>query len=196
MKPFARIILILVSCALSFVILKVEFASFDQIDEGLLPNLGYPTLKLCFIGIGVFSLIQFIRKRDIGYLITSSITLITAIIVIVIWQKIDAREASPVKLKAHYDGDINFMTLTLRANKTYKIQDFGFFGGTTHFGNYQLKGDTILLNKKHPLGKDRNIMGNRLLMKDGYVLVKADSTGNFSEKAPFKMRIIETKWQR
>lgn len=193
MKSSNRIILILVivSLALSYAILNIEFASFDEIDEGLFSNLGYPSLKMCFIGIGAFSFIQFIRKRQLGYLISPSIVFVTTIIVIVIWQKIDVHEASHAKLYAHYDGEINFLTITLRANRTYKIRDYGYFGGTTHFGNYQLKGDTIVLNKKYPLGKHRNIMGNRLLMKNGYVLIKADSTGNFSEKAPFKMRIVK-----
>ena len=150
MKSSNRIILVLVivSLALSYAILKVEFASFDQINEGLFSHIVYPFLKLCFIGLGVFSLIQFIRKRRFGDLITPSITFITAIIVMIIWQKIDAREASPVKLRAQYDGEIHFTTLTLRANRTYKLRDYGYYGGTTYFGSYQQKGDTIVLNKK------------------------------------------------
>jgi hypothetical protein len=189
------LVLVIVSLTLSYAILKIEFESIDETDQNLISGywntLGILLLKVVLIGIGVLSIIQFIRKRQFGYLISLSIAIITTIIVIVIWQQIDAREASPVKLKAHYDGDINGLALTLRENMTYKIEDYAFFGGTTHFGNYRLKGDTIVLNKKYPLGKDRYIMGNRLLIKNGYVLIKADSTGNFSENAPFKMRIVK-----
>lgn len=194
MKSSNRIIpiLVIVSFVFSYAILRVEFASFDEINEGLFTNIIYPFLKLCFIGIGVFSLIHFIKKKEPAHLITPSITFITTLVVLIIWQKFDTREASAVKLKAHYDGGIHFTTLILRANKTYKLEDYGYYGGTTYFGIYRQKGDTIVLSKKRIWGTDWTVMSDRLFIQDGYLLVKANSNANFSEKAPFKMRIVRT----
>ena len=190
MKFPKRITLILISLTLSCVLLKVEFKAFDEIDEGLFSNIVYPFLNLCFIGIGLFSFIRFIKKWDTGYLIVSSNTFITAIVVILIWQKINTRETSNIEFKAQYDDGIHFTTLTLRKNRTYKLEDYGYYGGRTYFGDYWIKGDTIVLSKKHSWGTESPIIRNRLLMESGYVLAKTDSKGNFHQNDPYKMTIL------
>lgn len=168
LKKVTIILSTILSLIVSFFILRNEFQSLDSVEEFFfcsLITIGFNILKLFLIGIGVFSIDQLRKKRQLIYLIPIIISLTTFIIVFIIWQKIEERESSPIVLKAHYDGDINGLTLTLKKNLTYKLEDFAFLGETDYFGNYTIKGDTILLSKKYPLGKDRDIMDNKLLRK-------------------------------
>ena len=58
-------------------------------------------------------------------------------------------------------------------------------------GKYKFSGDTIVLSKKYPLGEDRDIMSNKLLKGDEYVLIKADSRGQYNAEEYFRVRIIK-----
>lgn len=186
-------VLTILSLFISYFIITSEIQSLDLSEEGFFLGsilfLFLWLLKLALLVIGIHSLFKLVEKRNLGYFINVIITIVTLIVVIVVWYKVDKRESSPIILEAHYDGDINGITLSLRKNDTYKIQDYSLFGGTDHFGKYSFNGDTILLNKEFPLGEERNILDNKLLRRNNYILIKADSNGIYQEDQSLKLKI-------
>ena len=64
-------------------------------------------------------------------------------------------------------------------------------GGTNNYGEYSIRGDTIILSKKYPLGANRDIMSSKLLKKADHILIKQDSNGRYSELEYIKLRIVE-----
>lgn len=187
------ILLTIISLLLSYLQLNKEIKSLEQTEEGLLEaflSIASFVLIAFLLTVFIFSLVQIVKKRKYVYFFPVGICLATFVTIIVIATKIYMRDSSPVILQAHYDGDINGLTLYLRENKTYKIQDFGFLGGTNHYGEYKIKGDTIILSKKYPLGEDRHIMCNKLVRKKDRILLKPDSTGVYPENEYIQLKII------
>lgn len=167
----------------SFYLVKHEFQSLKYIDNdlfaGVLGFLWYGLLKLALIFVLVFSIIRLIKSKMLIYLMTLLISLSTVIAIISVWVKINKRDSAPVILNAIYSGDINGMRLILRANNTYEIDDHGPFGGTLWYGQYSISNDTIYLSEEFPLGKERDVMGNKLLITQGFILIKQDEKGTF-----------------
>jgi hypothetical protein len=191
-------ILTILALVFSYSILNPEIKTFERTEEdvivGVLSMLGNWFLKLLLIGVTVLSVIQIIRNRKFGFFFPLSISIMCFVISTLIWYKFETRESSPVILKAHYDGDINGLTLFLRANKTYKLENFSFLGGTCYYGEYIIKSDTIILSEKYPLGIDnRNNIGNKLLKVKEFILIKQDSNGRYDANEYFKLRIINKK---
>jgi hypothetical protein len=158
---------------------------------GLLINVRFFFMHALLAGIVLYSVIRLIKKRVFGYFFPLIICLIHFTVLITIRTKKYLRESSPIVLKADFFDEINGLTLYLRQNKTYKLSDYGFYGGANHYGEYQIIGDTILLSEKHPLGTARDIMSNKLVMRNGFVLIKPDSTGTYQEGEWIKLRIIK-----
>lgn len=182
------------SLLISAFILDDEIKSFCSIEEGIngfLLSIRFFFMNALLIGISIYSIVQLLKKRTFGYLFPISVCLIHFAIVITLRIKLNLRESSPIILKAHYYGEINGLTLDLRENKTYKLSDFGFFGGTTHYGEYRMIGDTILLSKKNPLGEDRDIMSNKLVMEKELILIKPDSNGIYNKNEFIKLQIVK-----
>ncbi|WP_341904554.1 hypothetical protein [Fluviicola taffensis] len=191
------IILTIFSLLISGIVLDDEIRSFYQIEEGpidgVLLSIYFLFMHALLIGVVIYSMIQLLARKIRGYLFPIAVCLIHTVIVITLRIKLNIRESSPVVFQAHYDGDINGITLYLRQNKTYKLSDYAVFGETNNYGEYRMSGDTILLSEKHPLGEDRVIMGNKLLVDNTFVLIKQDSKGNFKTDQPFKLRIVTQK---
>lgn len=186
-------ILTVLTLLFSYLILDTELESFDKTEEDLilsiLSTIGSWLLKLLLASIAVYSIVQLVKNRKFGFFLPLAVCVMSFVSIAVLWQKFETRESSPVTLKAHYDGDINGLTLYLRKNKTYKLDDFAFLGGTIHYGEYKIIGDTILLSKKYPLGRDRDIMSNKLLIGKEFILIKPDSNGFYNDNEYVKLRI-------
>ena len=188
------IILSIFAVLISAFILDDEIQSIYSDEDGFtgfLLGIRFYFMNSLLVAIVVYSLIRLITKRIFGYLFPLILCLIHFGFVITIRAKLAARESSPIALQAHYDGDINGLTLYLKENKTYKLGNYGIFGGRNHYGDYRFSGDTILLSEKYPLGKDNDIMCNKLLIRNGFILVKPDSTGVYKDNSPFQLRIIQ-----
>ena len=194
-KPI--ILLTIFSILISAFVLDDEIRSFYQIEEGFITgfllSIRFFFMHALLIGVIIYSLIRLLKTKTRGYLFPIVVCLIHTVVVITLRIQLNLRESSPVVLQAHYDGDINGLTLYLRQNKTYKLSDYAVFSETTNYGEYRISGDTILLSEKDPLGEDRSIMGNKLLIDKGVILIKQDSNGNFRADQPFKLRIITQK---
>lgn len=189
-ERFMIFILSIIACIFSYIILKNDIQSIEREDADLFSLffwLGEIILKLCFIGLGVFSIFQIIKKRSFGYIIPALLFFFTFSVVIIVWVKINRRDASPTVMKAHYPGDLNGITLILRRNNTYKLGEYTIFGGTEFYGEYTIESDTISLSEKHPLGEDRDIICDKLLLKGNFILLKADKNGIYTEN--LKLRI-------
>jgi len=187
-------ILTIFALVISYFSISAELKTLDQTEEdiflGNLSTLGDWLLKIILIGIAVYSTIEIIKRRKLGFLFPFAVSIISLVVIVIIWKKFETRESSPIILQAQYDGDINGITLYLRKNNTYKINDFAFLGGTNHYGEYIMKGDTILLSKKYPLGSDRDVMSDKLLKGKEFVLIKPDSNGQYDENEYIKLRLI------
>ena len=157
---------------------------------GLLISIRFFFMHALLAVIVVYSAIRLIKKRAFGYLFPLIICLIHFTVVITIRTKKDLRESSPIVLKAECFDEINGLTLSLRQNRTYKLSDYGFFGGTNHYGEYQIIGDSILLSEKYPLGPDRDVMSNRLIIQNGYIFIIPNSRNNYTIT---KLKVVESK---
>ena len=181
------------SLLFSFLVMSHDIQSLRSIEEdlfvGVIIWIGQLILKLGLIGLFIFSITFIVRKRQFGYVIPIIACLSTFLVTLIVWSKLHAREISPIRLKAHYDGDINGLTLTLKENLTYRLQDYSFIGGTAHFGEYEIKGDTIFLSEQYPLGRDRDIMSSKLLIRSDFILIKPDANGIYNQEDYLKLRI-------
>lgn len=168
---------------------------FQRTEENFFWEIESILIRWCkgifMLGILIYSGIEFIRKKRTGFVIPIIVTVLNLIVIKVIQNEFEKREASPVVFQAHYDGDINGLTLYLRKNHTYKIDDFSILGGTCHYGKYILKGDTIVLSEKYPLGADRDIMGNKLLKTSDFVFIQTDALGHFKTENYIKLSIVK-----
>lgn len=189
------IILTITALVISYFTISSELLTLDRTEEdlilGVVSIIGSWFSKLLIAGIIIYSGLRLFKNRITGFIIPLAVSAINLIVVMIIKNEFDKREASPVIFQAHYDGDINGITLYLRKNNTYKIDDFAFLGGTSHYGKYKFNGDTIVLSKKYPLGEDRDIMSNKLLKGNEYVLIKPDSSGQYNAEEYFRLRIIK-----
>lgn len=180
---FTIISLGLFAILISAFILSDENLSFEHFKGGIITvliSIRFFFMHALLAGIVIYSIIRLIKKKAYGYLFPLIICLLHFTIVITIRTKKYLRESSPIVLKADSFDEINGLTLYLRQNKTYKLSDYGFFGGTNHYGDYQIIGDTIMLSEKYPLGPDRYIMSNKLIIQNGYILIKPDSRNNYN----------------
>lgn len=100
---------------------------------------------------------------------------------------IEVKSSRPVILWAHYDGDINGVTLKLHDNGTYEIENYSFLGGDYYQGEYNIVEDTIYLDKEHH--PEIDFIENKLVITPEKVLFDLDEEGEYND-GYFSMRII------
>ena len=191
-RNWKNVLVVLMTSLAAYCVLKKEFRGLTYIDYGpfeIFSHIWYGFLKLVVLFVLVYSIVHLVKSKRIIHVITLIITLSTVIAVSVIWVKIERRDSSTKILEAYYDGDLNGLRLILRSNNTYKIDDSGVLGGTSCFGKYTISNNIINLSEKFPLGKDRDIMGDKLLVARGEVLIKRDANGLFTDNR-FRMKIL------
>jgi hypothetical protein len=69
--------------------------------------------------------------------------------------------------------------LELRIDSTCRIWELEEFSGTSHYGEFKSRGDTILLDKSHDLSY---YISDKLLIKKGGYIVQLDRNGNVSDQ--------------
>lgn len=97
------------------------------------------------------------------------------------------KSTRPVILWAHYDGDINGVTLKLHNNGTYEIENYSFLGGDYYRGEYSIAEDTIYLDKEHHSQID--FIENKLVITPEKILFELNEAGEYDD-GYFSMRII------
>lgn len=189
------IIISIISLLIAFSSIYSEWLTLESTEEdfifGIVSTFSSWIKGILMVGILIYSGLKLFRNKKMGFILPLAVTIIHFVVIQVIQSIFEQRESSPIVLHAHYYGDINGISLFLRKNNTYKIDDFSILGGTCHYGKYILKGDTIVLSEKYPLGADRDIMGNKLLKTKEFILIKPNSNGQYDENEYIKLRIIQ-----
>jgi len=170
-------------------ILSVIFIVFDylcfQISERWIITDVFARLILWVIIVLLFliALIKFIKKEKIT--IKNLMMPISVILLVyLLYFKNDLFTEKPI-LTAHYNGDINGLTLMLFKDKTYKIFDNSAFGGDVFTGKYVTKSDSLILSNEFPLGKERHFSNILLKSKDTI------KWKNYDNNFEFKIVIIK-----
>ena len=132
-----------------------------------------------------FALIIFIKKEKIS-IKNLMIPMLLILFVFILYFNIGFFKEKPV-LTAHYDGDINEITLELFKDKTYKIYDYSVFGGDVFTGKFITKKDCLILSNEFPLGKERRF--SNILVKSNDTLKWKNDNNNFE----FNLKIINKK---
>lgn len=104
------------------------------------------------------------------------------------------RENSTVILSARFDGGTNGINLFLRENKTYKIDNFSHLGGESYYGNYNIKGNFILLDDEHPKIEKNKLFSTKMIIEDGYVLIKPTPQGEYRLNAGTPLKVKYSKF--
>lgn len=132
--------------------------------------------------IVVFCVNKIIKRESKGYWIPVVSFVISSLVFTYFSNQISKRNSSTQILHGYYNGGLNGIRLILKENQTYLLDDFGPFGGNEYYGNYLIKNDTIVFEAEFPLGEDRDLIGQKLLIKDNKILTQKDSLGNFVER--------------
>lgn len=135
--------------------------------------------------------IKLFRKSRLKVFLIPVFIIVTGIITNLGVQFLKIENTSPIILWAHYDGDINGLTLKLRKDGTYRLDDYSILGGEFFEGKFQIEKDTIYLYQKGSSGND--FVSRKLLLTPDKVLFELDENGEY-ETGFFSMRIVEKNY--
>lgn len=160
-----------------------EWFAFDGIFDSI--KLGIGTLVLIPSLISSFT--AFRKTRNRAFLIPLGLVA-SSILLCSILPYFDKYENhSELVFQAHYDGDINGVTLRLYEDGRFQIENYSILGGDYHYGDYQIQDDTIHLSNAEPqLPKP---IENKLVLEEDKVLFELDDSGKY-RTGYFTMRII------
>lgn len=160
---------------------KTEWSVFDGIETIFWYGIG----TLIAIPTAINAVKSYRRSKSKAYL-TPLIVLGFAAISSLGLQFIQTESNSTLILWAHYDGDTNGLTLKLREDQTYILENYSILGGEFTEGHYRLENDTIYMDRKEPIGNDK------LVITKDKVLFHLDKNGEY-ETGFYSMRIIEIR---
>lgn len=188
-----KIILTTLSIVSAFVVLRHEILNLNKTEWFIFDSFE----TLFWYGLGILIAIpttinavkSYKRSKSKAYFIPVIILGFATILNLGL-QFVQTENDSPVILWAHYDGDTNGLTLKLREDKTYRLENYSILGGDFIEGNYRLENDTIYMDRKEPIGND--FMNDKLVITKDKVFFHLDKNGEY-ETGFFSMRIIEKK---
>lgn len=185
------ILLTALSVVSAFVVLRHEILSLNKTEWFIFD--AFETLF--WLGLGILIAIPTTINAVKSYKRSSSKSYFIPIIILgsatflsLGLQFVHTENNSPVILSAHYDGDTNGISLKLREDRTYGIENYSILGGEFIEGNYILENDTIYMDRKEPIGND--FINDKLVVTKDKILFHLDKNGNF-DTVNYFMRIIE-----
>ena len=189
-----KIILTTLSVLSAFVVLRHEISNFHKTEWFIFDSfeiiLWYGLGLLIAIPTIIIS-IKFARKtKSKTYYLPVVILVLATIVNLGLLTFGKTENNSPIILWANYDGDTNGLTLRLREDGTYKLENYSILGGDFTEGTYDIQNDTIYLDKEKPIGND--FMTGKLVLTPDKILFHLDNNGEY-DTAFFSMRIIEKK---
>jgi len=95
---------------------------------------------------------------------------------------------SKIILRANYDGDTNGISIVMREDSSYEINNYTVFGGEYINGKFEMNKDTILLDRQKPIGND--FMSQKLIIDHDKILFNYEEDSGY-DTAYFVMKIIE-----
>lgn len=185
------ILLTALSVVSAFVVLRHEILSLNKTEWFIFD--AFETLF--WLGLGILIAIPTTINAVKSYKRSSSKSYFIPIIILgsatflsLGLQFVHTENNSPVILSAHYDGDTNGISLKLREDRTYGLENYSILGGEFIEGNYILENDTIYMDRKEPIGND--FINDKLVVTKDKILFHLDKNGNF-DTVNYFMRIIE-----
>lgn len=185
------ILLTALSVVSAFVVLRHEILSLNKTEWFIFD--AFETLF--WLGLGILIAIPTTINAVKSYKRSSSKSYFIPIIILgsatflsLGLQFVHTENNSPVILSAHYDGDTNGISLKLREDRTYRLENYSILGGEFIEGNYKLENDTIYMDRKEPIGND--FINDKLVVTKDKILFHLDKNGNF-DTVNYFMRIIE-----
>lgn len=148
-------------------------------------------LKFIWIGAGVFSLIKWKKKKGRVFLIPFCFSIGLLITVIIIRSEFYKRESSSVVLKGIFKGELHRITVSLRENRTYKLEDYGMYWGLTRFGEYEIHSDTIILSNDYDFGEENDFRSRKLLRKGDFLIPFQDKNGAIREDTLSRLKVFD-----
>lgn len=170
MKTFLKISFFVVFFLILFCCLCIEInRTGSDLFDGFVYFLKF--LIFCFAIIAAVFGVKSYRKNSEILLVTPHLTAVILSILlfaIIIFHAYRANKS--YFLFAGEAQGFNGMSLTLRNDSTYKIENFGGLGATDYYGNFQMVADTIYLKN---IAVDCGLVSGRLI-------IKKDSLDEFS----------------
>lgn len=177
------IILALILVPVAFFEIHKQLGGFSEFSESffIFDDIAALLSKLLLIGIGVISLVRIIKASEKIYMVPLALSLGTLIATFIIQFYWNMRESSPIIMEARFRGELHEITVTLRKNKTYKLEDYGMYNGRTYFGEYEFNHDTLRLSNFQYLGEENNVKSNLLVKKNDFLIPLTHSNGVYTE---------------
>ncbi len=192
-----KIILTTLSVLSAFVVLRHEISNLHKTDWFVFDSfeiiLWYGLGLLIAIPTIIISIKSASKTNSKTYYIPVVILGLATIVNLGLLTFGQTENDSPIILWANYDGDTNGLTLKLREDGTYKLENYSILGGDFSEGTYNIQNDTVFLDKEEPIGND--FMTRKLVLTPDKILFHLDNKGEY-DTGFFSMRIIEKKFKK